>query len=161
MTVIAIGPAETLVTALADEVDNIAAIDATQSADDSMWQTLVALRTARERGDRIVLVLPTIGMAGASGAVDYTTAIEGIRAMAKSAARQWAAAGITVNMIAAPVHLFDVPAVDASHLTAPARPENGTLIRSVVETAKFLLREDIDHLVGETIVVDGGSVMLP
>ena len=161
MTTIVIGPADALTKTLTEAFDNVVVIDATQSAVDSMWQTLVALRTARKQGDRIVLALPTIGIAGASGAVDYTTAIEGIRAMAKSAARQWAADGIAVNMIAAPVHLFDVPDVDASHLTAAARPEDGRLINSVVETAKFLLREDIDHLVGDTIVVDGGSVMLP
>jgi 3-oxoacyl-[acyl-carrier protein] reductase len=99
-------------------------------------------------------------MTGAAEGVGYTTAIEGIRAMAKSAARQWCSDGIVVNLIAAPVSLF-APGLDASHLTAAALPDDGTLIHSVVETTKFLLRRDIDHLVGATIVADGGSVMLP
>jgi 3-oxoacyl-[acyl-carrier protein] reductase len=51
--------------------------------------------------------------------------------------------------------------LDASHLTAAAFPDDGTLLHSIVETTKFLLRRDIDQVVGATIVVDGGSVMLP
>ncbi|OBG36145.1 ABC transporter permease [Mycobacterium alsense] len=136
----------------------------TVDAGDAMWRTLVDLQRAhsamRSHGGRIVLLVPTIGMAGAAGGVAYTTAIEGIRAMAKSAARQWCSDGVWVNLIAAPVHLF-APGLDASHLTAAAFSDDGTLINSVVETAKFLLRRDIDHLVGVTIVADGGSVMLP
>jgi 3-oxoacyl-[acyl-carrier protein] reductase len=133
-------------------------------AGEAMWQTLVALQHSHtamtQRGGRIVLVVPTIGMAGAAGGVGYTTAIEGIRAMTKSAARQWCSDDITVNLVAAPVGLF-APGLDASHLTAAAFPDDSTLIHSIVETTKFLLRRDIDHLVGATIVVDGGSVMLP
>lgn len=109
---------------------------------------------------RIVLVVPTIGMAGAAGSVGYTTAIEGIRAMAKSAARQWGSEGITVNMIAAPLSVFAAE-VATSHLSAAAVRDDATLTHSIVETAKFLLRDDLDHLTGETIVVDGGSAMLP
>ena len=82
--------------------------------------------------------------------------------MAKSAARQWASEGIQSILIAVPMHLF-VPALrtSASHLTAAAVQDDETLIESVVETTKFLLRRDLKHLVGETIIVDGGSVMLP
>ena len=67
---------------------------------------------------------------------------------------------MTVNLVAAPVSLF-APGLDASHLTAAAFSDGSTLIHSVVETTKFLLRRDIDHLVGVTIVAHGGSVMLP
>jgi 3-oxoacyl-[acyl-carrier protein] reductase len=155
VTTIVVGPSAALARALGDAV----IIDG--STDDTVWETLVALQTAhRSKAARIVLILPTIGIAGAAGAVDYTTAIEGIRAMAKSAARQWASEGIAVNIVAAPAQLF-ARDVDASHLSAAAVPDDGTLIHSVVETATFLMREDLRHLTGETIVVDGGSVMLP
>ena len=135
-------------------------------AEQPMRRTLGALQRSRlsmlSRGGPIVLVAPTIGIAGAANLVPYTTATEGIRAMAKSAARQWASEGITVNMIAGPVHLFD-PALraSASHLTAAAVDDDGTLIESIVKTTTFLLGRDLCHLVGETIIVDGGSVMLP
>lgn len=164
MTTIVLGPADALVRALTDAVGEILVVDGDAPVADTMWRALMALQRAHESmkatGGRIVVVLPTIGMAGAAGQVDYTTAVEGIRAMTKSAARQWGSAGIGVNMIAAPVHLFK-PDADSSHLTAAAVPDGPTLIHSVVEAAGFLLRADLTHLTGETIVVDGGSVMLP
>jgi 3-oxoacyl-[acyl-carrier protein] reductase len=152
-----------LVEALTDAVDDVLVVGTDGSAVDTMWQTLAALQTAHASmtdGGRIVIVLPSIGIAGAAGLVDYTTALEGIRAMAKSAARQWATDGVGVNMLAVPVRLFRSE-VDDSHLTAAAVPADETLIHSIVETAGFLLRADVGHLTGETVIVDGGSVMAP
>ncbi len=131
-----------------------------------MWHILRALQRARaallDAGGRIVVLTPTIGIPGAQGLVAYTTAVEGIRAMVKSAARQWASGGIVVNMVAAPLQLFAPGlAAAAAHLTAPAVEDGSQLFGSVVETVKFLLRRDMGYLAGETIVVDGGSVMLP
>ena len=163
MTTIVIGPADALTKALTEAFDNVVVIDGDAAVDETIWHTLVALQTAHSSmagGGRIVLIVPTIGMAGAAGLVDYTTAIEGIRSMAKSAARQWGSEGIVVNMIAAPLALFAVDG-DVSHLTAAAVQVEATLIHSIVEVARFLLRGDLDHLTGDTIVVDGGSVMLP
>lgn len=184
MSTVVLGPTDPLTSALTDglgaaaaqleaplppAVDGVVVVvgagsTVTVDAGEAMWRTLVALQHAHsamtQRGGRIVLVVPTIGMTGAAGGVGYTAATEGIRAMAKSAARQWCSEGVTVNLIAAPISLF-TPELDASHLTAAASPDDCTLIHSVVETTKFLLRRDIDHLVGATIVADGGSVMLP
>lgn len=116
----------------------------------------------RERGGRIVVILPTIGVAGSPMLVPYTTALEGIRAMAKSAARQWAASGVTVNMIGIPVDLISPDLASATtHLTSPAITESERILDDVIETTRFLLRRDIGHLVGQTVIVDGGSVMLP
>lgn len=132
----------------------------------TMWEALVTLQAAHaaleNRGGRIVLVVPTVGIAGAAGLVPYTTAVEGIRAMAKSATRQWGRDGIVVNLIAAPIRVFDEGLAESDgHLTNAAVEDDPTLVHSLVETTKFLLREDVRHLAGETIVVDGGSVMLP
>ena len=135
-------------------------------AEQPMRKTLTALQHSHEsmsgRGGRIVLVVPTIGMSGAADLVPYTTAIEGIRAMAKSAARQWAPAGIVVNMIAVPAGLL-APTVSAatSHVTAAAVSDDHGIVETIVETTKFLLSDEVTHLVGATIVVDGGSVMSP
>jgi 3-oxoacyl-[acyl-carrier protein] reductase len=131
----------------------------------TVWRTLAALQrshTTLQAGGRIVVVVPTIGMAGAAGLVPYTTAVEGIRAMTKSAARQWRSAGIGVTMVAAPLRVF-APDLDAvtSHLTAAAVANDDTLVRSLSETVTFLLSAEIDDLAGATIVADGGSVMLP
>lgn len=159
MTIIVFDSTEALSTALGKEAEAMFIIDGAD--EEPMWETLVALQAAyRSSARRIVLILPTIGVVGAPGAVDYTTAIEGIRAMAKSAARQWASERIGVNIVAAPADLFSRD-VDTSHLSAAAVPDDGALIHSVVETARFLLRDDLPHVTGETVIVDGGSVMLP
>lgn len=133
--------------------------------DESMWRTLTALQQARTGlpadGGRIVVVVPTIGMAGAPGLVAYTTAIEGIRAMVKSAARQWGSHGVRVNLVAVPLCMLSDDASAAGHLTVPAVSDKSTLFHTVAESVKFLLRPDLDHLAGETIIADGGSVMLP
>ena len=131
-----------------------------------LWRSIFAFQCAwtamQDRGGRIVLIVPTVGVAGAAQLVPYATAVEGMRAMAKSAARQWSSRGVLVNMVAVPLALLAprLTGLDA-HLTAPAVDSTEALIESVVETTKFLLRVDIDHLVGQTISVDGGSVMLP
>src|SRR5689334_17288401 len=125
--------------------------------DSLMWTALTALQRARSMfasgGGRIVVVVPTVGMAGAPGLVPYTTAIEGIRSMAKSAARQWASKGVGVNLVAVGLEIF-APALAASvtHLTAPANNDGATLMHSVAESVKFLLRPDLENLAGETIV---------
>lgn len=116
----------------------------------------------QHKGGRIVVVLPSIGMTGGPYLVPYTTAVEGIRAMAKSAARQWASRNVIINMIAAPLHLF-APRLSASagHVTAAALHNDDALIESMVETTRFLLKSEVTGLVGETVIVDGGAVMLP
>lgn len=137
-----------------------------RTVDQTMWCALTALQRARSafesKGGRIVVVVPTIGMAGAAQLVAYTTALEGIRAMAKSAARQWLPEGIFVNLVAAPLQLF-APSMGAAtaHLTAAVSHDDPALLHSVVEAVTFLLRSDIGHVLGETIVVDGGALMLP
>ena len=138
----------------------------TRLVHDPLWRTVSTFQRAhaalRERGGRIVLIVPTVGVAGAANLVPYTTALEGMRAMAKSAARQWSAQGVLVNTVAVPLRLLAPSMTNAdSHLTAPAVDNADGLIESVVETTRFLLRLDVDHLVGQTIAVDGGSVMLP
>jgi 3-oxoacyl-[acyl-carrier protein] reductase len=131
-----------------------------------LWHTISTFQRAyaamRDQGGRIVLIVPTVGVAGAAQLVAYTTAVEGMRALAKSAARQWSSRGVLVNMVAVPLGLLAprMTHLDA-HLTTPAVDSTEALIFSVAETTRFLLRLDIDHLVGQTISVDGGSVMLP
>lgn len=130
-----------------------------------VWRTLAALQRSQktlQTGGRIVVVVPTISMSGAAGLVPYTSAVEGIRAMTKSAARQWCSAGIGVTMVAAPLRVF-APDLDAAtgHLTAAAVADDDAVVHSLVKTITFLLGDGVEGLAGATIVADGGSVMLP
>ncbi len=94
-------------------------------------------------GGRIVLVTPAVGLTGSAGLAPYATAIEGMRSLAKSAARQWGDRGITVNCVA--------PRIDGS---SDVRTE----VAPVIAT---LLADSARIVTGATLVVDGGLVMAP
>jgi NAD(P)-dependent dehydrogenase (short-subunit alcohol dehydrogenase family) len=57
---------------------------------------------ARSRGS-LLFVCPTVGLQGAENFVMLSAVSEGLRVLAKSAARQWAADGIRVNVLAPPI----------------------------------------------------------
>ncbi len=111
---------------------------------------------------RIVVIAPTAGFTGAGGLVPYTTAVEGVRAMAKSAARQWGAQGITVNTVMVPPDL--VAAVLVANTAFNAPPVVGRLpdVRAdVVEAIGLFAGSPATAITGATVIVDGGSVMAP
>ena len=111
---------------------------------------------------RIVLVAPTVGFTGVADLVPYATAIEGVRAMAKSAARQWGPLGITVNTVLVPPDL--VAPVLVTHTTFNAPPVIGRLpdVRTdVLEAIGLFARASVSGITGSTVIVDGGSVMAP
>jgi len=123
-----------------------------------------ARRELSGRGGRLVLVTPTIALTGAAGLVPYATAVEGMRAMAKSAARQWGDQGITVNCVAPPVelmapeHAAAPPGLALTERPLGRDPDARTDVAPVVA----LLIADPGHFVtGATIPVDGGIVMAP
>src|SRR5204862_6561468 len=90
-------------------------------------------------GGRIIFVMPSLSLVGAVGLVPLTTALEGVRALAKSAARQWADHGITVNCVVGDIELRE----------------------EIAGVVGFLASEAGGAITGQTIVVDGGSMMLP
>lgn len=113
------------------------------------------------RDGRIVIVTPTIGLPGAANLVAYITGIEAVRAMAKSAARQWAADRLSVNLVEVPLSLFDPELGQYTrHMTAAAYTDVD-LLPSLTSTVKFLLEDAAQELTGTTITADGGVVMLP
>jgi NAD(P)-dependent dehydrogenase (short-subunit alcohol dehydrogenase family) len=119
-------------------------------------------RQLSERGGRLLLLTPTVTLTGAAGLVPIVTALEGLRALAKSAARQWGPAGITVNCVApslglvAPASGRADPGVEAPAL---GRAPDG---RADLAPVVALLASDAARFVtGATIVVDGGVVMTP
>jgi NAD(P)-dependent dehydrogenase (short-subunit alcohol dehydrogenase family) len=121
-------------------------------------------RELSARGGRVVLVTPTIALTGAAGLVPYATAVEGMRAMAKSAARQWGERGITVNCVAPPVELMAparAAAPDGLALTAPPLGREPDARADVAPVVALLAAEPAHFVTGATIPVDGGLVMAP
>ncbi|HEU0199922.1 MAG TPA: SDR family oxidoreductase [Burkholderiaceae bacterium] len=118
------------------------------------------------RGGSIVLIGPSLSLAGAAGLVPLSTAVEGQRGLAKSSARQWGRAGITVNWIAAaPTALSPLFAKTA----LPTKPDPIPvafgrpldLQAEIVPMIDFLGRSAGRALTGATLVLDGGEWMVP
>jgi 3-oxoacyl-[acyl-carrier protein] reductase len=132
-------------------------------AEEPVEQGIATLQTAHprlRRGGRFIFVLPSIAVDGAAGLVPLATAAEALRALAKSAARRWAAGGITVNVVAA-----DVFAYGAEHLrgTDVDRGESafGVGPEDVADSVMLLLAPEAARLTGTTLIVDGGALMAP
>lgn len=112
-----------------------------------MRAALGALQTAhRDGAKRIVLVLPTVGLSGAEGMALEAAVAEGLRALAKSAAKQWGADGITVNCVMVPV-----PAAGQLSLAPPALDHV-----DVDAVISLLLDDRAGSITAATLVADGG-----
>jgi 3-oxoacyl-[acyl-carrier protein] reductase len=112
------------------------------------------------RGGRIVFVTPTVALTGAAQLVPYASAVEGIRALAKSAARQWGTDGITVNCVAPPVELLG-DATSPPGLEAAALGREPDARADVAPVLALLAAPGAHFVTGTTIVLDGGRVMAP
>ncbi|MFI6581896.1 SDR family NAD(P)-dependent oxidoreductase [Embleya sp. NPDC050493] len=135
-------------------------------AEDPIRHGLTVLQAAHEvlapRRGRFVLVVPAVALEGAAELVPLATAAETLRALAKSAARRWAADGITVNIVTP-----DVFAYGAEHLRGTdvdrgeaVLPGAGT-VPDVVDAISLLLAPAAARMTGTTLIVDGGALMTP
>jgi NAD(P)-dependent dehydrogenase (short-subunit alcohol dehydrogenase family) len=118
------------------------------------------LTAADAPAGRLVLVVPTIGLTGGAGRVPAAAASEGLRAMAKSAARQWGGVGITTACVAVPPELLASGAPAGPPVGAPALGR-AAVVEDVAEVVAMLLGPAGAVLTGVTLPVDGGSLMLP
>jgi 3-oxoacyl-[acyl-carrier protein] reductase len=108
-------------------------------------------------GGRVVLVTASTGISGAPSLVPFVTAVEGVRAMAKSAARQWGGLGITVNTVLVPLDLLASTAVGLTAFLPPPALGGPPEVADVAAAVSAFG----GGTTGATLVVDGGSVMSP
>jgi 3-oxoacyl-[acyl-carrier protein] reductase len=154
------GDVEAAVVGVLDEVDaDVWDRRSEQVLRDALTALQDAHRTLSAHGGRVVVVAPTVGIPGAPGLVPFVTAVEGVRAMVKSAARQWGAADIAVNMVLVPIELL-VPATagTTSFLPPPALGHAAT-VADVAAAVLAFADPKLHGVTGATVVVDGGSVM--
>ena len=128
----------------------------------TLFMLQAAYTVMRGRGGSIVLVTPTVAMSGAARLVPYTTAVEGQRLLAKSAARQWGPDGVRVNCLApAPEHVpIGVDSMTVS-LAPPALGGPGDVVDDLGPVAAWLASEAADFVTGLTVCADGGVWMAP
>jgi 3-oxoacyl-[acyl-carrier protein] reductase len=161
------GEHATTVVVAAIATEPIAFEELTDAAFDAAWEqpmqhAITAFQRAHHAGhQRLVAIVPTIGMSGAPGLGHAAATAEAIRVMVKSAARQWGVTGMTVNCIAVAPALFgiDPGAVGAVSIAPPALSTIGSVADDIVPLIRLLASADAHHITGATLTADGGVWM--
>ena len=113
---------------------------------------------------RLVWIVPTTALSGAAGFVATGSACEGIRALAKGAAKQWGADIVATTVVAvAPEAFFPDgtgPRGEGS-LTPPALGRTGDPASDLAPLLDLLTDPRGSFTTGGTIVADGGTWMAP
>jgi 3-oxoacyl-[acyl-carrier protein] reductase len=131
-----------------------------------LWRALCTLQAAHAAfsgrgGGRVVVVTAAIAVSGAPHWAPLLAAVEGTRAMAKSAARQWGAVNISVNCVAVPLELLAPAPTDTPSFVPPAAQSRVDPIDDVAGAIEFLAGPGARGISGATLLVDGGAVMAP
>ena len=125
----------------------------------------------KDRGGKIINFGSGAGIMGTEKTAAYAATKEAIRGFSRVAAREWGKYKININVICP----FALTPAYAGYLNA--RPEEkdrliagitqghplgriGDPEKDIGRVAVFLASEDADYLTGQTLCVDGGSIML-
>ena len=123
----------------------------------------VAKLMMKSRSGRIVNMASVVGLTGNAGQTNYAASKAGVIGFSKSAAKELAARGITVNMVAPGFIATDMTdamtdkAKEAVLGTIPLKRE-GTP-EDVANAVLFLVSDSASYITGQIVNVDGGMVM--
>lgn len=117
----------------------------------------------KQRSGRIINMSSVVGVAGNAGQINYAASKAGVIGMTKSAAKELAARGITVNAIAPGFIETDMTSV----LSEKVKEETMRQIplgrlgqgEDIAAAAAFLASEEAGYITGQVLHVDGGMVM--
>lgn len=129
------------------------------------WAMRAAFPHMKERGwGRVINMCSLNGVNAHMGSLEYNAAKEALRALTRTAAREWAPTGITVNAIcpAAKSQAFfraigEYPELEAVADAANPMGRMGDPYDDIAPVAVFLAGEGSRYLTGNTLFVDGGG----
>jgi len=123
---------------------------------------LIGSQPANGVARRLVWILPTTALGGSAGFVGVGAAGEGIRALAKGAARQWGPSCTTTVLAVSPALLFDGEGPsDEGSLSPPALGGPGDPATDLADLVDLLADPRSRFTTGGTLVADGGTWMAP
>lgn len=113
---------------------------------------------ARQRWGRVINLSSIAGINGNAGQVNYSASKAGLIGMTKSAAREFAGRGITVNAIAPGFVETDMTEKFAADENVMKRIPVGRMGRpdEIASLALFLASDAAAYITGEVIRIDGG-----
>ena len=117
----------------------------------------------KKRAGRIVNMTSVVGLIGNAGQTNYAAAKAGVVGFSKSAAKELAARGITVNLVAPGFIATDMTAAmneKAKEATLTGIPmKRMGAAEDVANAVLFLVSDNAAYITGQVINVDGGMVM--
>lgn len=114
----------------------------------------------KQRAGRIINLSSVVGLHGNAGQVNYSASKAGVIGLTKSAAKELASRGITVNAVAPGFITTDMTAAmtDAAKEKVSASIPLGTLGKpeDIAKAVAFLASDDAGYITGQVLSVDGG-----
>jgi NAD(P)-dependent dehydrogenase (short-subunit alcohol dehydrogenase family) len=134
----------------------------------TMWAMKAAFPYLSKRGGKVINFGSAGGQFGRAGQAAYNATKEGVRALSRTAAREWGPYKINVNVIN-PMTASDAtveweksdPAAVKAVCDQTPLGRFGDVIKDAGDVALFLASKYSDYLTGMTFMLDGGFFMAP
>ena len=154
-------------TPLIDHTDEIVDLCFNTGFRGTLYFMQAAYPHLRQTGGRIINLGSGAGLEGMSGQGAYGAGKEAIRALSKTAAREWGPEGIRVNVLCP---LAKSPGVAAMLEQAPEMEKHMTRGHPIARVgdceddiggvAVFLASDEARYVTGQTLMADGGALMI-